>query len=173
MKKILIVEDTPINLESAKKFFATISNFEFIYTTNRYEAQQLLSTVDALITDRSIPFCSSDTINNYSNLRHGENDYKIVLNMNGYDLLAQAVVLGIPRLMFSNHGTSNFLLTLDNKELCEKALDLKGDDYDGTHRYEVFSPVDSEAKRNRLDEDITKDKSSSWALAWTELQKQF
>ena len=56
MKKILIVEDTQANLDAAKAFFSTISDFEFVFAANRKEAEEFLSSVDAVITDRSMPF---------------------------------------------------------------------------------------------------------------------
>ncbi|MDO8469796.1 MAG: hypothetical protein Q7S84_02110 [bacterium] len=172
MKKILIVEDTKENLQAAKSFFSTVKGFEFMYATSRKEAQELLPVADALLTDRSMPFLSTDSIGSYSNLKR-DNDYKVLLERNGYDLLAQAVVMGIPRLMFTNHGTSNFFITLENKEICEEALRLKEDDYDAEHRLRILASVNNEAKRHRLEEYVTKDKSSSWELAWIELQKQF
>jgi hypothetical protein len=76
--------------------------------------------------------------------------------------------------MFTSHGSSNFFITLDDKEKCVEALGNKGDDnYDSVKRFEFTFPVSCAAKRNSLGSDVTKDKTSSWRMAWEELQKQF
>ena len=89
MKKILIVDDTIENLEAAKKFFSQNKEYEFLYATNRSEAEKLLPECDALITDIQMPF---------------NNESKEVSGLNGKLLEIEAYHMEKPAISLSQHG---------------------------------------------------------------------
>lgn len=60
-KTILVVDDTQANIDAAKAYFANNTDFDFVYAMNRKTAEEILPTVDGVITDRSIPFDENDT----------------------------------------------------------------------------------------------------------------
>jgi len=92
-KKILVVDDTPENLDAAKAFFANNSDYEFIYAVNREEGEKLLPNCDALITDRRMPF---------NDLDKGNRKYE---QMNGEILLFESFVQNKPGILVSAHGS--------------------------------------------------------------------
>ena len=115
MKKILIVEDTQENMDAAKAFFSTIKDFEFVYATNRKEAEDLLESVDAVITDRQIPYVSGENVNSYaedllSEMKEDLSDdfdryaLKFLQQRQGYALMAIAYSVNVPVIMASEHG---------------------------------------------------------------------
>ncbi|TSD03201.1 MAG: hypothetical protein Athens071416_262 [Parcubacteria group bacterium Athens0714_16] len=171
-KKVLVVEDTPENIAAAKDFFSQVDGFDFLFAINRKEAESLIHEVDALLTDRSLPFQREDTINSYRNCP--SEDYGYVLEANGYDLLAQAVAKGIPCLMFSNHGDSNFFITIPfiEKESCKKILNSKTDDYDTKHRQDLRCAINQFCEREHLEDGMSKEKLNSWKSAWERLFQQ-
>lgn len=120
-KKILIVEDTSENMNAAKTFFSTVSDFEFVYTDNRKDAQLLLTEKEtflidiiALITDKSIPYLPKETLEDYRlynpglyNLYTDESALKEIQKSNGCALMAIAHSKGIPAIMVSEHGSAS------------------------------------------------------------------
>lgn len=56
MKKIIVVDDTPANLDAAKSFFSKIKDVNFVFCINRKEAQNHLVSADGIITDIDMPF---------------------------------------------------------------------------------------------------------------------
>jgi len=92
MKKILVVEDTLENMEVAKIFFSKINDFVFIFCANRKEAQQYLREVDAVITDRDMPFESREKEGSYTPVE-------------GCILAIQAKNLEKDVVIISEHGT--------------------------------------------------------------------
>ncbi len=100
--KILVVEDTAENMAVAKAFFFTIPEHEFIFCTNRKEAEEILPAVDGMISDRSIPFNDDES-----------------QECNGISLMFQASLLQITAVGVSNHGDTNYWVDF-NEASCEK-----------------------------------------------------
>lgn len=57
VREILVVEDTPENLATAKNFYNSQNNFNFDYAIERSTALSMLENkkYDGVITDRSLP----------------------------------------------------------------------------------------------------------------------
>ncbi len=178
MKKILIVDDTQANLDAAKAFFETVSGFEFVFATNKEDAEVALAEVDALITDRDLPYFTGDK---------QEHDVE-----NGYMLGILAKLQGKPVLMLTEHGqlmvsevnTSHEdfkiaeeavqkLAGLRGVKSCAKHGEQEGVDVktyicklmDVTHRGNTIYKFDNI--------NGTKKDKSAWQIAWERLQKQF
>lgn len=169
MKKILIVEDTEANLLAAKQFFATVSGFEFVFAKNRKEAEDLLPSVDGLITDRHMPYLETDTMADYVFVER-EGELANVLKSHGYILLAETAKLEIPGVMVSDHGDLMVMKIKDQEVAKEIAQDV-----------EMLSPYSSESYERGFDMNqnytcewynIPKTDQRAWRLAWEELEVQ-
>lgn len=184
MKKILVVDDKNENLEAAKAFFSTIFGFEFIYCTNRKDAEKLILEVDAVITDRSMPYDE----NNYYNVIPSEiPDYTIDHNLNFFSevngdyIFCKVVTLGKPVVMISGHGEDDLQIGLfDSKRytipvdlleanaenpswfICEKFFSYTHSGGGGGYAFEVL-PHGQISKRETV----------SWKKAWNALIEQF
>jgi len=94
MKTILVIEDTPVNMETAKSFFSSIDGYNFIYAMDRQSGIKLYPTADAVITDRSIP------------QRYGETPIKRFewCQQRGYYFLAKSFFDKKPCVMITQHS---------------------------------------------------------------------
>ena len=126
MKKILVVDDTPANLDAAKKFFSKKTDFEVIYTTNRKEAEKYLKEVDIVFTDRALPF-DEKTVTNFDETGIDPDDKEVFMRGNGYYILFEALTNDKKAIMISDHGGTGILIDKqdylkDNLEGIKKAL---------------------------------------------------
>ncbi len=126
MKKILIVDDTPANLEAAKAYFSQNVDFEFLYATDRKSAEELILTCDALITDAQMPFddksetayqISKEKILTQTPERINEFHLDNVMASNGKLLALEAIIRNKPCVVISHHGTA---LTVNKIPVMEK-----------------------------------------------------
>ncbi len=167
MKKVLIVEDTQENLESAKAFFSTIPGFEFVYATNRKEAESLLPAVDAMITDRSMPF---DGIPQYSELD---------AQANGYLLAVNAKTMKKQVVMVSAHGNRAGITAVNISSVGFNKIAELVNAYAGREISEIEAGNVGRAKFGsgvfefEWVDNLSKTSSECWSLAWGQLQKQF
>ncbi len=103
--KVLIVEDTQVNLDAAKAFFSTITDYEFVYATNRKDAEKLLEDVYAVITDRSLPSNGEVKFLDCETPNDGKQYFvENIVGANGYHIMYMAHFLGKPVIMASQHG---------------------------------------------------------------------
>lgn len=193
MKKILIVDDTQANLDAAKAFFSTISGYEFIYATNRKDAEVLLPEAYAVITDRSLP---SNTDVEFLDCEIPEDKMGLVkvcfVQANGYHIFYSAHLAGKPVVMAMEHGSFGMSLPkitpinelsenqtsdwdFDPKDFSMEKLLLEIDTnpslelYDRLWSYGNFGG----ARHLGWKEDLLKTNTEAWKMAWEELQKQF
>lgn len=179
MKKILIVEDTQANLDAAKAFFETISGFEFIFATNKEDAEVALAEADALITDRDLPYFTGDN-----------QEYDIE---NGYMLGVLAKMQGKPVLMLTEHGElmiSEVNASHENFMIAEEAVQnlagLKGvkscakhGEQEGVYvKAHIGKLIDVTHRGSGTIYSFdhingSKKDKSAWQIAWERLQKQF
>ncbi len=102
--KILIIEDTQANFEVAKSFFSQITEHEFIYAENFIEAMNALADIDAVITDRSMPYCSNIELpQNWS-----FSDRSYINGRFGTFIHIKCIELGIPVISIADHGDVMF-----------------------------------------------------------------
>lgn len=179
MKRILIVEDTQENLDAAKAFFKTVSGFDFVYTTNKEDAEAELAKADALITDRNLPYFNGDV-----------EDYTVE---NGYMLGILAKLQGKPVVMLTEHGqlmVSEVKADHENFKIAEEAVQklsgLKGVSSLARHGKQEgvdvckyiwqLMGVTHTGKNTIYNFDNlvgTKKDPTAWQIAWERLQKQF
>lgn len=120
MKKVLIVCSNQVDLDAAKTFFSTIPGYDFLFHSNRLDAQAILESSDILITDANIPYSPNDSIDEYPHyfelINNGidENDfiplskeeaYAAATGLNGWALMLQVKTRNIPNLMIGEYGT--------------------------------------------------------------------
>lgn len=200
--KILVVDDSSINLEAAKVFFSKVDGHEFIYAKNRQEAQTLVNDCDGLITDRSMPFKEDGkTCPDDKEGRYGQNS-----TMNGEILAVYAEGIGKVVVMVTEHGRLGIGLIEKNhphfqsffekskKYLDKDLFDLTNPGKDASEEelweYKILSnPLahfDFIIKHSRQDNfpelipiewvgrmnEISKKSEKAWELAWTALLKQ-
>ena len=116
-KRILVVDDTPANIEAAKAYFSHEPDHEYVYATDRKTAEELLPTVDALITDREMPYQQDEMKENYK--LEDMDEYKLALQTNGYILMAKALEKNIPAIMITSHRDT-FILGVEDVELAKE-----------------------------------------------------
>lgn len=166
MRKILIVEDTQANLDAAKAFFSTISGFEFVYATNRKEAEEKIKEADAIITDRSMPF---DGVPQYN---------QIAAEANGYLVAANAKKENKPVILLTEHGRLG-IGTVNNsvsrfEEFAKLVEIYKGKEITETEASQIHTAkFGSGIFQISFDWEFVKLSQDCWALALHELQKQF
>lgn len=188
-KRILIVEDTAENMETAKKFFEGLlsSDFEFVYCKNRQEADRNFEEAYAVITDRSIPYNDEHISDAQSSQFCKDTEYtKCKLpEVNGTYLMLKAKVQKKPSVLITEHGSLG---------IGTQPLELNFDSFQETLLYII-----DEKKKNgclfwsdyeylywfgcrcwesiRTDfcsyRDVKKTSTDAWRIAWEELQKQF
>lgn len=184
MKKILIVEDAQDNLDAAKAFFSTIPDFEFVYAPDRERAEDLLSKVNAVITDRQIPYIAGEGIESYNKellqeMRgEGDNDSYIFMwlqQRQGYAIMAIAHASGLPVVMVSEHGNLMVSCIADNEVVKDIGVGLKSLAPYSRESYKLASELNGSTCRNNLGnyDGITKKERQAWAIAWEKLQEQF
>lgn len=142
--EILVVEDTPANLEVAKSYFDTVSELNVDYATNRDDALALLKSkkYSGVITDRSIPGYNGETAEDISKraekIREKYEDVMSELNlkhdirhaahlyheMNGHYVSMVAESLGIPWIICSEHGGLE-IYSPEKKKLSDDEAALK------------------------------------------------
>lgn len=186
MKKILIVDDTQANLDAAKAFFSTISGYEFLYATNRKDAERYLEEVYAVITDRQMPSKAEIEFLDCNISEHQSFIAKNVSEANGYHLLYTVYLSGKPVVMATEHSAlaiclSNITVPTekqykgDPKDFSLEALLLlinenpTFDSYQSLYRYGNFGGV----KNLGWNEGILKTQERAWKIIWEELIKQF
>lgn len=197
MKKVLIVEDTLVNLEAAKAYFSTIPEYEFIYTTNRKDAQAIIPSVCAVVTDRQIPYITDETIEAYHesivNKEKGFYTKDFVLRkiqeVHGYALTAIAYALDIPVIMVSEHGDIQIFYVTTNDSFKEDLKTIGAilpqlDPY-SKESYEIahwltecwfgegheIKLIDLDCFRERGNGE--KKNPKTWEVIWKDLQKEF
>ena len=190
MKKILVVDDIQENLDTAKTFFSTVADFEFVYAMNRRDAEKYLDDVYAVITDGSFPtnseveFVDVD-FNHFANRTDcfidestGKIAYKEnIVQANGLWVLFKTILSGKPAIMLREHGGVYMLLVneKDHSHLRDVLIRISENptagDYVSFWRYAHF-----EGTKYTLDGLISymkKTDVSAWSLAWKRLQEQF
>ncbi len=178
MKKILVVDDTQVNLDAAKAFFSTITDFEFVYATNRKDAAGLLEEVDALITDRSLPWTQSELFNCKMPKNIDEIFIDIYLQHNGMYLLMKACLLNKPAILATDHGSFD-LMYLRNESGCredaslhELMLQMEKNATNNTYWEFGRHPRTTQDFSVQRHKDLSKVDSNAWQLAWEELLKK-
>ena len=189
MKKILIIDDTQVNLDTAKSFFSKISGYEFLYATNRKDAEKYLEEAYAVITDRSLPYSETSLIGcDFPEDKKGrvENNY---IQANGHHLLLKALLSGKPAIMASEHGGLMILngsvapsTKMENFSLEETLQRISTEptyedignlwtygNFEGTH----IVRKEETMKAWGAPKDIVKTEEIAWKMTWEELQKQF
>lgn len=189
MRKILIIDDTQANLNVAKAFFATIPGFEFVYVTNRAEAEKHLEEAYAVITDRSLPYSETSLIGcdfPEDNKSWVERNY---IKANGHYLLLKALLSGKPAIMASEHGglmilngsvspstrMENFSLEqtlqrISTEPIYKDIVNLwEYGNFEGTHIVRKKETMIAHG----APKDIVKTEEIAWQMVWEELQKQF
>lgn len=170
MKKILVVDDTLENIEAAKEFFSSIPGFEFVYATNKEDAEVLLPDAYALITDGNFPYFE------------GDKEYS---PDSGYLLGILAKMEGKPVIMITEHGGLRLSEVNNNcedfekvKEIAKRLSNLKGRN-NGAELYYLCEGDFMELVHRRSNIynfdfiHATKKDSLSWLIAWERLQNQF
>lgn len=168
IKTILVVEDTVENMEVAKQYFSGIEGYEFIFASNRSEADELLDQCDALITDRSIPY----------KVEEKEDE------ANGFYLLLKASLLGKKSLMVTSHGNSygQGVATIDDdsREVVAAMIAKIGKLQVYNPNYTFLSDFRNSYYKDwasinwfGMGQGPSKTDSRAWRYAWEELQKQF
>lgn len=189
MKKILFIDDTKENLDAAKAFFSTIPGFEFVYATNRQEAEKHLEEVYAVITDRSLPYSETSLIGcDFPDNEKEDVEYNYV-QTNGYYLLLKALSMGKPAIMASDHGgmiilegklvpstqIENFSLeaTLQRMSVKPTYEDVCSFFYHANNEATHAVRLEDTRKSYGAERNIFKTEDKAWVLVWEELQKQF
>jgi CheY-like chemotaxis protein len=188
-KRILVVEDTAENMETAKKFFEGLlsSDFEFVYCKNRQEADVNFKEAYAVITDRSIPY-NDEQVSDAQKVQFcasvSYTEYRLP-EINGVYLMFKAKTSGKPAVLISEHG---------DLQIGVQPLDLNGRSF----LKRLLSVIDAKREKNclfwsdyeylsefskswdspiRINYDIgvgiKKTSTDAWRIAWEELQKQF
>ncbi len=193
-KKILVVDDTPANLDAAKAYFANNTDYEFVYATNREEGEKVLPECDALITDAQMPF-NENSKALYLRMASEEKfvqpaiDLKIgeIMESNGCLLAIEAYLEGKTAIIVSHHGKSltTDYLKADTKiqkieEYKEKFNGL------GLSWFKKFSGNEFEkptvnpgfysrrlSSERTVSDELSKENSSGWEFAFTKLCEEF
>jgi hypothetical protein len=179
MKRILIVDDTQANLDAAKAFFSTIPGYEFVYVTNRKDAEACLLEVDALITDRSLPWTDTEQFNCEIPSGASKSLFPNYLQSNGHYLLLKSCLVNKPSIMATDHGKFG-LMKLANRSKWQEDSSLEDIIFLMENRttldtYFTFGkhPVVKEIQVLGWYENLSKTTQQAWKLAWEEIQKQF
>jgi hypothetical protein len=116
MKKILILEDTNENTDTAKKFFESIDQqeFTFMYVETVTEAIKHLHDTYFLIADRGVPIISNETMADYKKTSYQH--VKYLQEDNGYMIAAIAKSMNIPFVIFTEHGKASIIIAEKEKE---------------------------------------------------------
>lgn len=193
-KKILVVDDTPANLDAAKTYFANNTDYEFVYATNRQEAEKLLPECDAVITDAQMPF-NENSKELYFKMASEEKfvqpaiDLKVgeIMESNGCLLAIEAYLEGKTAIIVSHHGESltTDYLKADTKiqkieEFKEKFnglglswfKKLLGNEFEKPTGNPSFYSRCLSSERTVSDE-LSKANSSGWEFAFTKLCEEF
>ncbi len=171
MKKILIVDDTPANLEAAKAYFSKNTDFEFAYAADRKSAEELLPGCDILITDREMPYQQGEKREDYK--LEDKDDYENALKAHGYALLAEGAALEKPSLMVSSHQTLLFM-KLDKLEFAKATVQLlKAHDPYSEESFRAAFKVNFQKDFVGEYPDIDKADPSTWELVFTKLSEEF
>jgi hypothetical protein len=189
MKKILVIDDTQANLDTAKAFFSTIPNFEFVYVTDRQEAEKHFEEAYAVITDRSLPYSATSLIGCDFPEEETEDVEALTIKANGYFLLLKALLLGKPAIMASEHGglmimngTTAPSKQIENFSLEETLQRISTEptyeDMDklwtyGNHEGTHITRKEETMKAWGAPQNILKTEEVAWRMVWEELQKQF
>ena len=187
IKTILIVDDTQENLDAAKAFFDTITDFQFVYATNRKDAENQLDNVDAVITDRRLP--ANGNVK-FLDCEVADKDLFLMdslLEANGYHILYSAYFKNKPTVMISGHGNATALFLPSVKELTPSQIKYLPEDfslerlledinkgpstllYENLHTYGNYGGV----KHLGWNEHLLKTHQEAWRKALEELKKQF
>ncbi len=170
-KTILIVDDTPENIEAAKAYFANNVDFNFVYATDRKTAEELLPTVNALITDRQIPYKEDDTLERYNTFIKDKDELENAYISHGYILLAKSAELEIPAIMLSQHGK---LMVMKIKDL-ERAKIIASE-------IKMIDPYSAENDEKGFEMNwnytvdhfnVLKSDPKAWELGFTKLSEEF
>lgn len=196
MKKILVVEDTLENLEVAKLFFSKVVGFEFIYATNREEAEKCIDEVYAVITDRSIPMTTDanfiDCELTPEDCPFGEQEVIDYIKMaNGFYILYKSYFEKKPVIMISDHGnlilvwpaivespttncSSKTKLSFSNSSTADVLQDIL---FNIKNNPSAWAYKDLCIYGNRIGRSelcyCTKTEVEAWEIAWKRLQEQF
>lgn len=186
MKKILIIDDTQANLDAAKLFFSKISSYEFLYATNRKDAEKYLEEAYAVITDRQMPSKANVELLDCDIPEEKMTIAKNVSEANGYHLLYTVYLSGKPVVMATEHSALAICLPNitvptekqykgDPKDFSLEALLLlinenpNFDSYHSLYRYGNFGGV----KNLGWNEGVLKTQERAWKMIWEELIKLF
>ena len=183
MKKleILVVEDTPENMEAAKQYFDSVEEIHAEYATNRNEAFSMIDSkrYDGVITDRSIPRCEGD-----------KEDNTFYLQNQGFLVGLKSELENIPWVMHSEHGMSLYFAKDGNNPLNrgagEKLFDIysnpqSSNELKAERRKEGLGFLNNELRDQGMDifspqayriEGVTKKDAISWRLSLDMLKKR-
>ena len=187
IKTILVVDDNQENLDAAKSLFDTITDFRFVYVTNRKDAENQFDNIDAVITDRMLP--TNGNVE-FLDCEVADKDLFLMdslLEANGYHILYSAYFKNKPTVMISGHGNATALFLPNVKELTPNQAKYLPEDfslevlledinknpstllYENLHTYGNYGGV----KFLGWNSDLLKTSQKAWTMAWEELKKQF
>jgi hypothetical protein len=186
MKKILVVENTVPNFVAAKKFFSTISGYEFIYALDRKSAELLLHEVDALITDKQIPYVTGEVLADYHESILEEMKMvapraklSTIQEVHGFALMAKAHAFDIPVVMVTEHGGIQLKRIRNDNEVSRevKTFGVILSQLD-PYSKESFTIASWLEKKNLVERDTSecqgeKQFPETWHWVWQALKKQF
>ncbi len=179
MRKILVVDDTESNLAAAREFFSKVEGYEFVYATNRKDAEVFLEDAYAIITDRSIPSNAEVELFDCEIPEEEVEMTNAIIQTNGYYLLLRAFLLGKPAVMAAEHGKLGILFADPDQEteILKALLDNIARAPSFEHYLALFvSQQDgrrTDITRDGWQEGVFKTQPSAWAKIWTELQQKF
>jgi len=170
--EILIVEDTPENLETAKRYFEKQSDLIVDYAEARDEAIKMLNDrkYGGIIVDRSIPRYKGD--NNRDNF---------TLQANGWSVAFEAEMKDIPWIIFSEHGDLKFYYpkkkNLDKEEIIKEVYEKHRNDNDTRELMTtIFKRFGGKNDKFLCEHEGIKNwrkaDPEAWELAYTRLQEQ-
>lgn len=155
--KILVVEDTPKNLDTAKAFFSTITDHEFVYATNCVDAATLLDEVDAVITDQSIPYSATQELGYTHQI---ENNVRLGQVWHGNFIALKAMKQTKSAIVISQHGEGILLIMRSS---------IKDGHYNQfTHEEKHFSDCMTESGGLDLATSVAEMEEQGDILTWSE-----
>ncbi len=178
-KKILVVDDSPKNIEVAKAFFGNNSEYEFIYAMDNKTGEELLDGCDAVITDRSMPYKIDEKEEDYQD--EAQMKYERSISVHGFKLFAAAKAKGLPAVMISSHGPHATLFKwISGQEGARKyyellkTLDPYSVDYGNIGHKEIIGFGKPEEDQHITSEslcEVNKENPLAWKLGFAELLK--
>ena len=170
MKKILIVDKNPENLNVAKAYFSNNTNVRLVLKTNLLEALNCIQKVDAIITGMDIPL-DKDSKYKYSP-SHGyyisltaKVKNKTVVMLTGDKILHVGSINTEVEEFKTLEKISKNLdeLGIQSKKSKKLFSEILKNTHNNNQKIFVFETLNS----------LNKKRTDAWAIAWDRLNKQF